>query len=157
MNLYKLLLISVTLFISAVLVSGCKSTKKVTATTETPPREEVKEEPELVEEMVEEVEKTPEEKSFEEKLLGYFEDIASSPNVNLANRNISEVLSYFESGEAPVFVVFYREGGQKDYDKPTTIAKYLNYLKDQKKNPHKIDKIIYNDDGKIEEIELTTR
>ena len=66
-------------------------------------------------------------------------------------------MKYFTDGDVPVFIVFYRENGVKDYDKPTTIEKYLNYIKDQKKNPNKIDKIIFNDQGKIEEIELTSR
>jgi len=146
------------LFLAAALMSGCKSSKKVASAT-TEPSKEVSEPAPVREKPTEEVTKpTPApERTVEEKLNGYFDEIANARDVNLANRNISEALSYFASKDAPVFVVFYREGGQKDYDKPTDILKHLNYLKDQKKNPYKIDKVIYNDQGKIEELELTTR
>jgi len=141
------------------LIFGCKSSKKVASATTTEPTEEVKEAPPAKKEPVEEVRREPTavEKTVEQKLEGYFDEIASASDVNLANRNISEVLTYFATKDAPVFIVFYREGGQKDYDRPTDIMKHLNYLKDQKKNPYKIDRVIYNDQGKIEELELTTR
>lgn len=145
-------------FLAAALMTGCKSSKKVASATKEP-TETVKEVPPTREKPAEEVKKTTTvpERTLEEKLQGYFDEIANARDVNLANRNISEALSYFASNDAPVFVVFYREGGQKDYDKPTDILKHLNYLKDQKKNPYKIDRVIYNDQGKIEELELTTR
>jgi len=94
---------------------------------------------------------------MKDELDGYFEKISSATSPETANRNISLAMNMFTDKEAPVFVVFYKEDGQKDYDKPTTIDKHLNYLKDQKKNPYKIDRLIYGDDGKIAEIELTTR
>ena len=37
---------------------------------------------------------------------------------------------------------------------PTTIIDYLNYLKDQKKNMNKIDKLQFDNAGKITEVEL---
>ncbi len=156
MKIDRLILFISVLAIAGLLISGCKSTKKVTSAPDTEPKEEVREKPEVGEEEAV-VEKTPREKSVEEKLNGNFDEIANSTSINLANRSISEALSYFESTEVPVFIVFYRHDGQKDYDKPTTILKHLNYLKDQKKNPYMIDKVVYNDAGKIEEIELTTR
>lgn len=144
------------LFLAVALMFGCKSSKKVASAT-TEPAKEVREPAPVREKPAEEVTKPAPERTVEEKLNGYFDEIANARDVNLANRNISEALTYFASSDAPVFVVFYREGGQKDYDKPTDIMKHLNYLKDQKKNPYKIDKVIYNDQGKIEELELTTR
>jgi len=146
------------LFLAAALMVGCKSSKKVASAT-TEPAKEVKEPAPVREKPAVEVTKPAPapERTVEEKLNGYFDEIANARDVNLANRNISEALSYFASKDAPVFIVFYREGGQKDYDKPTDIMKHLNYLKDQKKNPYKIDRVIYNDQGKIEELELTTR
>jgi hypothetical protein len=95
--------------------------------------------------------------TLEAQLERNFQAIADASSVDYANRHINETLKFFASSDAPLFIVFYRENGVKDYDKPTTIVKYLNYLKDQKKNPNKIDKLIFNDQGKIEEIELTTR
>jgi hypothetical protein len=137
-------------------IYGCKSKKKVTASTEKPPTEEVKPPPPPVkEEPVEE--KKPAELTLEAQLEKNFQAIADASSVDYANRNINETLKFFAGTDAPVFIVFYRENGEKDYDKPTTIDKHLNYLKDQKKNPYKIDKLIFNDQGKIEEIELTTR
>lgn len=145
------------LFLASGMIFGCKSSKKAASAT-TEPAREVKEAPAVTEKPATEVSRPTEvEKTVEQKLEGYFDEIAGARDVNLANRNISEALTYFASKDAPVFIVFYREGGQKDYDRPTDIAKHLNYLKDQKKNPYKIDKVIYNDQGKIEEIELTTR
>ena len=145
------------LFMASVMIFGCKSSKKAASAT-TEPAKEVKEEPAVTEKPATDVSKpTAVERTVEQKLEGYFNEIAKARDINLANQNISEVLTYFASKDAPVFIVFYREGGQKDYDKPTDIVKYLNYLKDQKKNPYKIDKVIYNDQGKIEELELTTR
>ncbi len=147
------------LILATGLIFGCKSSKKVASATTAEPTKEVKEVPPPVEKPVEEIrrEPAPVEKTVEQKLEGYFDAIASARDVNLANRNISEALTYFATKDAPVFIVFYREGGQKDYDKPTDIMKHLNYLKDQKKNPYRIDRVIYNDQGKIEELELTTR
>lgn len=146
------------LFLGVALTFGCKSSKKAASAT-TEPSKEVKEPAPVREKPTEEVTKPApaRERTVEEKLNGYFDEIANARDVNLANRNISEALTYFASSDAPVFIVFYREGGQKDYDKPTDILKHLNYLKDQKKNPYKIDRVIYNDQGKIEELELTTR
>lgn len=136
---------------------GCKSKKKVTASTEKPPTEEVREVPPPVVEEKPVEEKKPAELTMEAQIEKNFQAIADANSVDYANRYINETLKYFAGGDAPVFIVFYRENGVKDYDKPTTIDKYLNYLKDQKKNPNKIDKLIFNDQGKIEEIELTSR
>ena len=138
---------------------GCKSSKKVTE-TKTTDTEEVRKDPE--EEKKEEVTTMEEEKKTRDEkmkteLNSYFEKISTASSPEVANRNISLAMNMFSDKEAPVFVVFYTENGQKDYDKPTTIDKHLNYLKDQKKNPYKIDRLIYGDDGKIAEIELTSR
>ena len=121
-------------------------------------KEEVREEKvEEKEEVAEKEEKTEREKTVEETLNNYFDEIADASSITIANRRISQALNYFESNDTPVFIVFYRESGQKDYDRPTTISRHLNYLKDQNKNPYKINSIVYNDRGKIEEIEFTTR
>ena len=42
----------------------------------------------------------------------------------------------------------------KDYDRPTTIEKYLNYLKDRKAYKAEVENIVYDDYGKIKELEL---
>src|SRR5688572_20986846 len=68
------------------------------------------------------------------RLGEYFEAISSSGNTASANSSINEALALFASPETPVLIVISESGGQKDYDRPTTIKNYLNYLKDQKKN-----------------------
>ena len=146
------------IIIGIVVISGCKSSKKVADTADTSTEvKDVPPPPPPVKEPETEVEKNPEELSLENKLENYFQEIADASDADLANRNIGNALKYFESKDAPVFIVFYKADGNKDYDKPTTIDKYLNYIKDQKKNPNKIDKLIFNDQGQIAEIELTKR
>ncbi len=92
-----------------------------------------------------------------DQLNSAFNGIAGSGNPNIANAKIDEILRQFSSPESPVLLVFYQENGQKDYDRPTTILKYLNYLKDQGKNPNRVEKIVYDASGKIQELELVKR
>ena len=88
------------------------------------------------------------------KLNQYFRSISNSPNTPAANNSIDEALSMFASAETPVLIVISESGGQKDYDKPTTIKAYLNYLKDQKKNINEISDLKFDNSGKITELEL---
>lgn len=89
-----------------------------------------------------------------ERLDLYFNNIANSSNVNAANSSINEAMAMFSSPDTPVLIVISEEGGQKDYDKPTTIREYLNYLKDTKKSMNKISDIKTDGSGKITELEL---
>jgi hypothetical protein len=88
------------------------------------------------------------------KLGDYFSAISSSSNLNSANNTINEALSLFASPQTPVLIIISESNGQKDYDRPTTIVSYLNYLKDQKKNANKIEKLQFDNAGKITEVEL---
>jgi hypothetical protein len=92
-----------------------------------------------------------------QKLGGYFSSIAGSGNASAANASINEALTMFASPQTPVLIVISEYNGQKDYDRPTTIVDYLNYLKDQKKNMNTISNIEYDASGKITELELTKR
>lgn len=83
-----------------------------------------------------------------------FNSIAHAGNSTQANRSINEVLGMFESPNVPVLIIIKQNAGFNDYDRPTTIEKYLNYLKDQKKATEKIYEIKYNSNGKINELEL---
>ena len=78
---------------------------------------------------------------------------AAQGGTNAINQ-INEALSLFASPDTPVLIVISESGGQKDYDRPTTIKNYLNYLKDQKKNINKISDVKYDGSGKITELEL---
>lgn len=88
------------------------------------------------------------------KLNQYFESIAGSGNTESANSSINEALALFASPETPVLIVISEEGGQKDYDRPTNIRDYLNYLKDQKKSLNSISNLQFDNSGKITEVEL---
>jgi ATPase subunit of ABC transporter with duplicated ATPase domains len=84
----------------------------------------------------------------------FFSAIANSGNTNAANNSINEALALFATPETPVLIVISEQNGQKDYDRPTTIKDYLNYLKDQKKNANKVNDIKFDGSGKITELEL---
>ncbi|HEY5822901.1 MAG TPA: nucleoid-structuring protein H-NS [Cyclobacteriaceae bacterium] len=88
------------------------------------------------------------------KLDQYFNAIASSTNVASANGSINEALALFASPSTPVLIVISEENGEKDYDRPTTIKDYLNYLKDQKKSINKVGNLQFDGSGKITEVEL---
>lgn len=86
-----------------------------------------------------------------------FTQIARAGNVNMANASIQQAIGMFSSPSTPVLVVISEENGKKDYDRPTTIEKYLNYIKDQRRNPNQISHIETNGAGKITQLELTKR
>lgn len=84
----------------------------------------------------------------------YFDLIAGSSNLATSNRYIGEALDLFASEEVPVLVIISKSGNIVDYDRPTTIRKYLEYLKDQKVVRNKIENVVYDANGKITELEL---
>ena len=86
-----------------------------------------------------------------------FNNIAHASSVSQANRIINETLDMFESPNVPVLIIIKQNAGFNDYDRPTTIEQYLNYVKDQKKATEKVHEIKYNNSGKINEIELIKR
>jgi len=88
------------------------------------------------------------------KLSQYFESISRSNNVASANSSINEAMTLFASPDTPVLIVVSEENGQKDYDRPTTIRQYLNYLKDTRNNSNSISDIQFDNAGKITEVEL---
>ena len=83
-----------------------------------------------------------------------FSTIAKAGSTSQANRTINETLGLFESPNVPVLIIIKQNAGFNDYDRPTTIEKYLNYVKDQKKAAEKVYEIKYNANGKINELEL---
>lgn len=88
------------------------------------------------------------------KLNEYFQSISQSANAASANSSINEALTLFASPDTPVLIVISEENGQKDYDRPTTIRHYLNYLKDTKNNANSISDLQFDSGGKITELEL---
>jgi len=93
-------------------------------------------------------------KNLEQRLGQYFQAIANASSVSGANKSINEALNLFSSPDALVLIIISKSGDVKDYDRPTTIKKYLEYVKDQKKSINAIDNVIYDSQGKIKELEL---
>ncbi|UCS92899.1 nucleoid-structuring protein H-NS [Echinicola marina] len=91
------------------------------------------------------------------KLENYFSAVANASSVQSANSSIQEALSMFSNQNTPVLIVIHEENGIKDYDEPTTIVKYLNYLKDTKKNLNFISDVRLDGSGRITELELRRR
>lgn len=131
-------------------MGACKSKKKVVEPTPAP---EVKEEVVKPAPAPAPVVRSAEELAVE-KLEANFNSIASSSSVAAANQTIQEVLGMFANQETPILIVIHEEGGVKDYDEPTTIKKYLDYLKDTKKNLNYIADIRLGAGGKVTELEL---
>jgi chromosome segregation ATPase len=85
----------------------------------------------------------------------HFQAIASAPSVEIANSRIQKAISLYAAKDGPVLIIVSKYGdNQKDYDRPTTIEKYLNYLKDIKQYNNEVEALKYDDFGKIIEIEL---
>lgn len=95
------------------------------------------------------------EKANTDNLLNsQFAALTGEQDFEKSNNIINNILPMFASTEVPVLVIISEENGMKDYDKPTTIEKYLNYLKDRKAYKAEVDNIVYDDNGKIKELEL---
>jgi len=135
--------------VSIIALGACKSKKKA-----------VQPEPEPA--PVERVEETPppapaapsEEEVAVEKLESAFNSVAGSSSPSMANQSIEQTLAMFSNQDTPVLIVIHEENGIKDYDEPTTIRKYLEYLKDTKKNLNFISDIRLDANGKVSELEL---
>ena len=83
-----------------------------------------------------------------------FAALTGEQDYEKANNIINNILPMFASKEVPVLIIISEENGMKDYDKPTTIDKYLNYLKDRKAYKAEVENIIYDESGKIKDLEL---
>jgi ketosteroid isomerase-like protein len=90
-------------------------------------------------------------------LEGMLRSVAASPDFATANDRISQTLQLFATPDVPVLVIISQAGGFNDYDRPTTIRKYLDYLKDQKTFNNRIEQVKYDSNGKITELELIKR
>ncbi|MEO9806031.1 MAG: nucleoid-structuring protein H-NS [Reichenbachiella sp.] len=139
-------------------ISSCKSRKnlaQVTAPVEETEQQVEEEIAEVIEEAPAVEERIPEKIiSKEQKLNGYFNAVSSASSVSSANASIEEALTMFSNSDAPVLIVIYNDGASPDYDEPTTIAKYLDYLKDTKSKPAQVEEVVYNINGQIKELVL---
>lgn len=94
------------------------------------------------------------EMEMQSRLSNYFNQIAQASTASAANQLIDQAMGMFASSDVPVLIIINKSGSLVDYDKPTDIRKYLNYLKDQDKNINDIENLVFNDNGKIAEVEL---
>jgi len=92
--------------------------------------------------------------AMKDQLRDHFQGIASAGSASLANIRIERALEMFSSSNAPVLIVISEERGRRDYDRPTTIKRYLDYLKDQGKEADLIDRVTLDANGRIKELEL---
>lgn len=94
---------------------------------------------------------------MKDQLEKSFADIVAASqagNLTQADNTIAKTLKYFSSDDAPVLIIISREGSIVDYDKPTTIVRYLNFLKDTKYNRNNVDAILTDTNGKIKGLDL---
>lgn len=90
-------------------------------------------------------------------IVDAFSAVAGARDVSAANIAIREALMQFSNEDVPVLILISQDGDIKDYDEPTTIKKYLEYIKDQKKSPNKVLRADYDSNGKIKLLELQKR
>lgn len=93
----------------------------------------------------------------ESDINSLFQRVASAGSSGDANSQIREAMGMFASSETPVLIIISQSGGQTDYDEPTTISNYLNYLKDTKSSPAEVYNLVFDGNGKIKELELIKR
>lgn len=90
-------------------------------------------------------------------LANYFQEIVSTRSNSAADYMINETLRMFAADDVPVLIVINESNGMVDYDEPTTIRKYLEYLKDQKRLNTEVKSLVMDDNGKIKEVELAKK
>lgn len=83
-----------------------------------------------------------------------FSNIANASSDASANRTIASTLELFSGDDAPVLIVISEENGNKDYDRPTTIRKYLEHVKDTGSVEETVGRLFFDDSGLISEVEL---
>jgi hypothetical protein len=91
---------------------------------------------------------------FRQSILEHFRAVATAYSFSDANLLIARALKLYASTDVPVLIIVSEENGVKDYDRPTTIKKYLEYIKDVRKFDKGIESFILDNNGKITEIEL---
>ena len=159
-------LVRLVLLLVILVAAGCKSKKKAMEAQAAQEKARMEQEAALRKQQEEEERKRREAEAAakasketevddaQSQLGRYFSAISNSSSVTSANSSINEALALFASEEAPVLIVISETDGTKDYDRPTTIKDYLNYLKDQKRRPDKIGDLQFDSSGKITEVEL---
>ena len=91
------------------------------------------------------------------RILDALAAVANAPDLRTANNSIANALTLFASENVPVLLLISREGEIRDYDRPTTIRRYLELLKDQRRFNEEVENVKYDANGKITELELRKR
>ncbi len=94
------------------------------------------------------------EKALESRLNQDFGALAQGGNNANTQMKKEALLGLFASASTPVLIIISQSGSQVDYDRPTTIGKYLDYLIDTGNNANRVGKMVFDDSGKINELEL---
>lgn len=84
----------------------------------------------------------------------FFRSVAAAPDQATANEKIAGAMQLFATPDVPVLIIISQAGGFNDYDRPTTISKYLDYLKDQKIYNNRVQQVKYDANKRITELEL---
>jgi hypothetical protein len=86
-----------------------------------------------------------------------FLKIAEAPSYDVADQEIAQALTLFSTSETPVLIIISQNQGFNDYDRPTTISRFLNYLKDMKAYHYQVSSVKRDATGKITELELINK
>ncbi len=81
-------------------------------------------------------------------------DASKSGNTSKVTSLTNSTMNLFSAPDAPVLIIISREGSIVDYDKPTTIKRYLDFLKDQKVSRNNVDSYLLDQNGRIKELDL---
>jgi hypothetical protein len=79
-------------------------------------------------------------------------DASKSGNSNEVMSLTRNTLQFFSSDDATVLIIISKEG--PDYDKPTNIKLYLEFLRDRKASLNAVDSYMLDSNGKIKELDL---
>ncbi len=128
-----------------------KEVEPIPVIPETPTAEEEEIINEDFQKMAKEKELALEAEQLEEKkqLNRIFNEFTLNPNAD-----VESILEYFANEDVPVLIKISEAEGEAQYDKPTTIRKYLEYLKDQSKNLNYIEKISFDNNNQVTELVL---
>ena len=80
--------------------------------------------------------------------------IALAKSMDASNIQIKLLLNEFSEPDVPVLIIISKAGGFNDYDRPTTISKFLNYIKDKQQYKYSVVAVKRDGLGKIIELEL---
>lgn len=91
------------------------------------------------------------------KLENSFQGIADASKAGNSNQVMSltkSTLQLFSAEDATVLIIISREGSIVDYDKPTNIKRYLEFVRDQKASRNAVDAYELDGSGKIKSLDL---